>query len=117
VASIDPFPTPQDPAVVAEDHELVRALTDTRRLVDEQQDDAAWRELGGRIDRILEAVGVEGLDPTSAPAIDDGSDRPTVGQGTADSATASLRALLDRPDEDQLALANQAVRDLETGLG
>jgi hypothetical protein len=116
VASIDPFPTPQEPTVVAEDHELVRALTDARRLVDDQPEDAAWRELAGRLDRILEVVGVEGLDPTSAPAVDAGTDRPTVGQGTADNATASLRALLDRPDEDQLDLANQAIRDLETGL-
>jgi hypothetical protein len=115
--SADGFPTPQDPIVVAEDHELVRAMTDACRLADEQGDaDTAWRELGGRLARVLERIGVRDLDPTTAPALDDGGDRPTVGQGTADGATASLRALLDRPDEDQLAIANQAVRDLEAGL-
>ena len=114
----DRFPAPpQTPVGLAEDHELVQALTDARILADGRGDHTGWRELAGRLDRILEAIGVEGWDPITAPATEGQDDQPAVGQDTADHAAASLLALLDRPDEDQLALANRALRALETGLG
>jgi len=42
--------------------------------------------------------------------------RVVVEPDTADRAAASLMALADRPDEDQLELANRAIRDLEDAL-
>jgi hypothetical protein len=113
----DPTVAAANPVDVAADHELVGALCDARRLAEGREDDAGWRELAGRVDRILDRIGVVDLDPTTAPAIPtDGSEPPTVGTATADHATASLLALLDRDDDDQLALANEAIRTLEDGL-
>jgi hypothetical protein len=115
----DRTPAPEDTVDVAADHELVQRLLDARQL-GADRDDAGWRELCGRIERILEAVGVDPVDGLRAPVSDPADAQPSTEAlaepDTVDRTAASLAALLDRPDEDQLELANRDVRDLEAAL-
>jgi hypothetical protein len=115
----DQMPAPEETVDIAEDHELVQVLLDARRLALESADDhTAWRELAGRTERILDAAGLDPEQGLRAPVNGetDTASGPTAGPTTVDNAAASLAALLDRPDEDQLELANRAVRDLETAV-
>jgi hypothetical protein len=99
------------------DFHLVQALHTTRELAADR-DGSGWTELAGRTDRILDALGVDGEEAAYRPEVGiDRIDRTIeVDVDTADRAAASLMALHDRPDEDQLELANRAVRDLEDAV-
>jgi hypothetical protein len=114
----DRTPVPEDTVDLAEDHELVQVLLDARRLATESEDHAAWRELAGRTARILEAAGLDPEEGLRAPVEPEAATAPAAlaDPDTVDLAAASLAALLDRPDEDQLELANRAVRDLEAAV-
>ncbi|GGI08032.1 hypothetical protein [Egicoccus halophilus] len=115
---------PQDSSQGTQDFQLVQVLHESRNMAAangafEDDGDSAWRELGGRIDRILDRLGVDGGEPATRPAA--GMDRLErssfpVELDTTDRAVASLRALGDRTDRDQLELANRAIRDLEDVL-
>jgi hypothetical protein len=115
----DRTPVPEDTVDLAEDRELVQVLLDARRLATESgEDETAWRELAGRTGRILEAAGLDPEEGLRAPVEPETATAPAAlaDPDTVDLAAASLAALLDRPDEDQLELANRAVRDLEAAL-
>lgn len=118
----DRKPLPQDAKTEIQDFQLVQVLSESRELATSRADDdggSGWRELAGRLDRILDRLGVGGSEPSRAPVAGmDRIDRDSfsVEVDTTDRATASLMALADRPDEDQLELANRAVRDLEDSL-
>jgi hypothetical protein len=113
----DRMPSPEDTVDIAEDHELVQALVDARRLAISEEDASGWRELAGRIERILEAVGVDPDEGLRAPVNGEtDTATPLAEPDTVDRAAASLAALLERPDEDQLELANRDVRDLEAAV-
>lgn len=122
----DDTPTP-DPTIapgedrvdLATDHELVQVMLDARDLA-AGRDESGWRELAGRIERILEVAGIDPEQGLREPVpADEAVEDPEllVGPATVDHAAASLAALLDLPDDDQLELANRAVRDLETAVG
>lgn len=121
----DRKPLPQDTAKESQDFQVVQVLHQSRELAasrlasDDTDQDSGWRELDGRLERIIDRLGVDGSEPSRAPVA--GMDRIdrnsfTIEQDTTDHAVASLMALADRPDEDQLELANRAVRDLEDSL-
>jgi hypothetical protein len=114
----DRTPSPEDTVDIAEDHELVQVLLDARRLALSSEDTSAWRELAGRTSRILEAAGLDPEEGLRAPVNGETASEPgpLAEPDTVDHAAASLAALLDRPDEDQLELANRAVRDLEASV-
>lgn len=118
----DRKPLPQDAATETQDFQIVQVLHESRRLAAERaaaEETAGWRELEGRLGRILDRLGVDGSEPVGTPAMGmDRIDRSsfTIEQDTTDNAIASLMALADRPDDDQLELANRSVRDLEDSL-
>lgn len=119
----DRKPLPQDAATETQDFHIVQVLHESRRLaasrLEEDEHTSGWRELEGRLGRIIERLGTAGQEPATPPAVGiDRMDRDsfTIEQDTTDNAVASLMALADRPDEDQLELANRAVRDLEDSL-
>jgi hypothetical protein len=116
----DRTPVPEDTVDVAGDHELVQRLLDARQLGVGRDDESGWRELCGRIARILDAAGIDPEDglrePVSDPADAQPENAAMADPDTVDHAAASLSALLDRPDEDQLELANRAIRDLEAAV-
>jgi hypothetical protein len=116
----DRTPAPEDTVDVAADHELVQRLLDARQLGVANDEESGWRELAGRIERILAAAGVDPVDGLREPVADPSDAQPEADvlaePDTVDRAAASLAALLDRPDEDQLELANRAIRDLEAAL-
>lgn len=97
---------------------LVSALHQTREIAAERDDTSGWRELGGRAERILATLDAgDDEDPNGPPAAGiERIDRNRVDEDTADLALASLMALFDRDDEDQLELALESVRDLEAAI-
>ncbi|MFA9431784.1 hypothetical protein [Egicoccus sp. AB-alg2] len=120
----DRKPLPEESMRFTQDFQIVQVLRESRELAsrngaDDEHADSGWRELAGRLDRIMDRMGIDGGEPATRPAM--GMDRIDRGgfalePDTADRAVASLMALGDRPDQDQLELANQAVRDLEDSL-
>lgn len=99
---------------------LVHVLDATRRLAAERTEEPGWRELHERTSRILEAIGSIGSgEPLEATFA--GMDRINrevirLDEESAELLAASLTALEDRPDGDQVEHANRTLRSMESDL-
>lgn len=113
--------TPQSSHRFTQDMQLVQILQQTHRIAAAHADDEAWRALGDRTAGLLERIGAPSNDASPAsPATEyDRIDRGAMelDDHTANRVAASLMALADQPDEQQLGLAQEALRDLERQLG
>lgn len=113
--------TPQSSHRATQDMQLVQILQETHRMAVAHADDESWRALGDRTAGLLQRIGAPSDDasPASPATEHDRIDRGAIelDAHTADRVAASLMALADQPDERQLGLAQEALRDLETYLG
>ncbi len=93
---------------------LVQALEDGRALAQERDDLPGWRALEGSTGRILDELDGDEVDPAySDLAETEGTLGPDLDADVVDRVVASITALQETPDEEQLELALQALSELE----
>lgn len=93
---------------------LVQALADARELAQGRDDLPGWRALEGSTGRILERLDGDEVDPAYTDVVEtDGTLGPDLDPDTVDLVVASITALQETPDEEQLELTLRALADLE----
>jgi hypothetical protein len=95
---------------------LVQTLTETRSLARDHAGDPAWDALAARVEAVIERLTEDADDPTTPAIGRQRLVRPAIDVEDAQLAAAALRAVHDRPDEQQLELATAAVEDLDDAL-
>ena len=95
---------------------LTEALRDARDLA-AAQDGPGWTALEAQTARVLERLGVDEADPGYADEVESaGLLGGTLDADVVDRAVASLTALEEQPHQEQLAIAQRAMTDLEHAL-
>lgn len=96
---------------------LAQALEDARELARGRDDHPGFRAVEAQAGRVLERLDVEDVDPAYADHADaEGPVGTSLDPDAVDRAVASLTALVEEPDAEQLELALTALTDLEDAL-
>jgi hypothetical protein len=99
------------------DFHFIQALHETRELADDHGDEPGWADLRQQVDRLLDRLTEDAGDPTTEAIRAQRIDRNAIPAEEAKVAIAALMAIHDRPDDEQLELARDAVQELEDALG
>lgn len=96
------------------DLQLVQALDATRRLAATRGE--RWRELGAQAQRLIDLLGTGAGDPLEGPLGHQRLKRRVLPAEATSRAFAAMMAVEDRDTDEQLALASEALSELEQAL-
>ena len=93
---------------------LAQALDDAHELARGRDDLPGWRTLEGSTERVLAQLDGDEVDPAYTDRVEsDGTLGPDLDPDVVDLVVASITALQETPDEEQLEIALRALTDLE----
>jgi hypothetical protein len=96
---------------------LTEALRDARDFAARFDDEPGWLALEAQAERVLDRLGIDEADPGYADVYEaEGIAGPELDPDVVDRAVASLTAVQEQPHEEQLAIAQRAMTDLEHAL-